>query len=183
MNCKLPVLLVFCWLALSGCAGFFGTGDTSALNSLSGGKPLTAFEKQQVECRTRLGRVDGISIEQRQDFIRITFQCDSLFERDSDRIVPAACGLNDLADILKAHPETPVRVDAHTDCTRSEEENMALSEMRAGAVKEALAVRGVDASRITARGWGESKPAASNATETGRQANRRLSITLLPSPL
>jgi outer membrane protein OmpA-like peptidoglycan-associated protein len=89
--------------------------------------------------------------------------------------------LDDLADILKMHRKTQIRVDAHTDCTKSEEENLALSESRAAALKEALVARGVDAARITARGWGESKPAASNATEAGRQVNRRVTVTLIGS--
>ncbi len=179
MKRKLPVILIFYSIALSACAGFFGQGPPGS--GVSGGKPLTGFERQLVECQTRLGRVDGITIEQSQEYVRVTFRCDTLFDSDSDRIVPPARGLEDLANILKANCETVLKVDAHTDCMRSEEENMALSEMRAAAVKEALAARGVDASRITARGWGESKPAASNATVAGRQANRRVSVTLMRS--
>lgn len=178
MKRKLPVILLFYSLSLTACAGFFGRVPDPGV---SGGKPLTAFEKQQVECQTRLGRVEGVSIEPSQEYIRITFRCDSLFDPDSDRILPPARGLEDLAEILKAHPETQIKVDAHTDCMRSEEDNMVLSERRAAAVKESLAVRGVEASRITARGWGESKPAASNATDAGRQANRRVSVTLIRS--
>jgi len=179
MNRKLPVILLFYSIALSACAGFFGQAPDQGL---SGGKPLTAFEKQRVECQTRLGRVEGISIEQSPEYIRITFRCDSLFDRNSERIMPPAHGLDELADILKAHPETEIKVDAHTDCILSEEDNMVLSEMRAASVKEALMAGGVDASRITARGWGESKPAASNATDAGRLANRRVCITLIRSP-
>lgn len=173
---KLPVLLALCTLALSACAGM-----REPPQGLSGGKPLTAIEKQQVECQARLGKVDGIRIDQKQGCVMVIFRCDSLFERNADRILPVVKGLDDLADILKQNHETKIMVDAHTDCTRSEEDNLILSENRAEAMKEALVMRGVEASRITARGWGESKPAATNATEAGRQANRRLTVTLLPS--
>jgi outer membrane protein OmpA-like peptidoglycan-associated protein len=80
--------------------------------------------------------------------------------------------------VVKKYPKTIISVDVHTDCVRSEEENLALSELQAWTLKKALVDRGVAASRITARGWGESKPAASNATEEGRQANRRITIKL-----
>ncbi|MFZ2444811.1 MAG: OmpA family protein [Syntrophobacteraceae bacterium] len=192
MNGKWPVLLVLCALALSACAGIH---DLPGLLNMLGpkeqgpaagaepaeGKPLTCVERQQLACRTRLGKVEGISIEPRQDCVAVSFRCDTLFERDTARIVPTVCGLDDLADILKDNSETSVKVDAHTDCTRSEEDNLVLSETQACAVKEALACRGVDVSRITARGWGESRPVASNATESGRRENRRVTITLLPA--
>jgi outer membrane protein OmpA-like peptidoglycan-associated protein len=73
-----------------------------------------------------------------------------------------------------------MKVDAHTDCIKSEEDNLVLSENQADAIKEVLVGQGVASSHIVARGWGEAKPVDSNATEAGRQANRRLSITFLP---
>ncbi len=86
-----------------------------------------------------------------------------------------------MADVVRKYPETSIVVDAHTDCIRSEEENLALSELQAWTIKKALVDRGVAPSRIKARGWGESKPVASNATEEGRRLNRRITINLAPN--
>jgi outer membrane protein OmpA-like peptidoglycan-associated protein len=86
-----------------------------------------------------------------------------------------------VTEVAKKYPKTHINVDTHTDCIRSEEENLALSELQAWTIKKAMVDKGVEASRVTARGWGESKPRASNATEEGRQTNRRISIKLSPS--
>jgi outer membrane protein OmpA-like peptidoglycan-associated protein len=87
--------------------------------------------------------------------------------------------IDTVADVLKKYPETNVRVDVHTDCIRSEEENLALSELQAWVIKKVLVDNGVTSSRVAARGWGESKPVLSNANEEGRRANRRVTITLM----
>ncbi len=79
---------------------------------------------------------------------------------------------------MKKYPETQIKVEVHTDCVRSEEENLALSDLQAWTIKKALVEKGVASSRVTARGWGESKPVASNATEAGRRVNRRVMIML-----
>jgi outer membrane protein OmpA-like peptidoglycan-associated protein len=104
-----------------------------------------------------------------------------LFESNSDRIKPATgTEIDSVANVVKKYPETNIRVDVHTDCIRSEEENLALSELQAWIIKKTLVDKGVASSRVTARGWGESKPIVSNATEAGRKVNRRVTITLAP---
>ncbi|WP_083791056.1 OmpA family protein [Thalassobium sp. R2A62] len=65
----------------------------------------------------------------------------------------------------------------HTDSSGSDVTNNALSAARALAVRDALVARGVDAERISAQGYGESEPIATNETEEGRAANRRTTIT------
>lgn len=171
------VPMVFCLIVLTGCAGL----DFSGKQRESTGKPLNTLEIQLLELQARMGKVDGAAITSHRDHITITLGCDSVFDRDTATVCsPGACGLNDLAEMLKKFSGTRVKVDAYTDCMRSEEENLMLSETRAAAVKQVLVTNGVDGSRIIARGWGESKPAASNATEEGRKANRRVTVTLLP---
>jgi len=69
-----------------------------------------------------------------------------------------------------------VSVEGHTDSVGSDEYNQRLSEERARTVAERLIDQGVESSRITTKGFGESKPIASNATAAGRAKNRRVEI-------
>lgn len=92
--------------------------------------------------------------------------------------------MDSLAEILLECPAMQMEIAGHTDSQGSEGGNQALSQARAEAVQIALQGRGVDVSGITARGYGESTPIADNATEEGREANRRIEFTLtgLPAP-
>jgi outer membrane protein OmpA-like peptidoglycan-associated protein len=83
-----------------------------------------------------------------------------------------------VASVLAEYPKTAVVVQGHTDSTGSEQHNQALSERRARSVETFLIGRGVDPARITAVGYGESMPVASNASDSGRQQNRRVDILL-----
>ena len=81
-----------------------------------------------------------------------------------------------LADSLRAYPDAKIEVRGHTDNTGSAESNRALSHRRALAVRETLIRQGVAPDRVTAIGYGEDYPVASNATPTGREQNRRVEI-------
>lgn len=67
----------------------------------------------------------------------------------------------------------------HTDSVGSNADNQMLSEGRAGAVKDNMVGRGIDASRIETEGKGEAAPVADNATEEGRAMNRRVEFVVL----
>ena len=69
-----------------------------------------------------------------------------------------------------------VEVAGHTDSVGAESYNQSLSERRAKAVKSYLVERGIDADRLTVRGYGESEPVADNATKEGRAENRRVEL-------
>jgi outer membrane protein OmpA-like peptidoglycan-associated protein len=87
--------------------------------------------------------------------------------------------LDDVAALLLAHPEIrQVVIEGHTDNQGGRSRNRALSQDRASAVKRYLVNRGVAPSRLTARGFGPDRPAGSNATEAGREANRRVEFTI-----
>ncbi|SPF46693.1 hypothetical protein SBDP1_610059 [Syntrophobacter sp. SbD1] len=134
-----------------------------------------------VELQSVLSRFDGTQIERREGGVFITIECDSLFESDCGSMKPATCAeIAKMAEVVKKYPDTNIKVDVHTDCVHSEEKNLALSELQAWTIKKSLVDKGISPSRIKARGWGESKPAASNATEEGRKANRRVTIILAP---
>lgn len=84
--------------------------------------------------------------------------------------------LEEIAKALKAHPELKVEIDGHTDNVGNSKDNLPLSQQRADAVLAALTGRGLDASNLSAQGFGDSKPLESNATEAGRTHNRRVEL-------
>lgn len=79
-----------------------------------------------------------------------------------------------VASLMREHPERTLVVEGHTDNQGREAGNQKLSERRAESVKQALIAASVAAERITARGYGQRYPVASNNDDTGRQQNRRV---------
>jgi len=101
-----------------------------------------------------------------------------LFDINSYKIKPEAYPmLNEAVLIMKKNPDLKVEVDGHTDSTGTAAYNMTLSEKRAEAVKKYFVDQGIDPSRLTAKGFGITKPAASNKTKAGRTQNRRVELT------
>lgn len=80
------------------------------------------------------------------------------------------------AKILRDNPTIHVEVAGHTDSIGSDAYNMKLSERRARTVADELVKDGISASRLTVRGYGETKPVADNKTEAGRAKNRRVEL-------
>lgn len=99
-----------------------------------------------------------------------------LFPSGSAQIPPASqIVMQDLANFMKAHPETNVEIQGHTDNTGNKGRNKALSQARADAVKTYLVEKmGVSAGRISAHGYGDEKPVGDNSTVEGRNKNRRV---------
>jgi len=91
--------------------------------------------------------------------------------------------VDEVVAFLRAHPSARVTIEGHTDSRGSETYNQALSERRAYAVRDYL-IRNTDISpsRISARGYGESRPIASNDTPQGRQRNRRVTAVITSNP-
>lgn len=88
--------------------------------------------------------------------------------------------LNEAAQILKDNPDIRVEIQGHTDSIGSAAANQTLSERRAYAVVNYLVqYGGIDAQRLVAKGYGPTQPVASNATEEGRQLNRRVDFVIL----
>jgi outer membrane protein OmpA-like peptidoglycan-associated protein len=91
---------------------------------------------------------------------------------------PAREALAKLAGIVLSHPGLKLQVEGFTDSTGTENFNQTLSENRAGSVRAFLIAQGVDPTIVTAIGYGESNPVASNDTPQGRQQNRRVEILI-----
>ncbi|HSO00097.1 MAG TPA: OmpA family protein [Candidatus Nanopelagicales bacterium] len=88
--------------------------------------------------------------------------------------------LDEVAAVLKEHPEiTRVEVQGHTDIRGNRAYNLTLSQNRANAVMKALTQRGIEESRLTAKGYGPDVPIGDNKTEEGRQKNRRVQFKII----
>jgi OOP family OmpA-OmpF porin len=126
---------------------------------------------------TRPGAVvdlDGCEVEAVIELEGVYFDFDKATIKPEGKVV-----LNEAAALLQKHERVVVEVAGHTDSTGSDEYNQGLSERRANAVKDYLTAQGVTATRLSARGYGESQPVASNDTKEGRAENRRVELIVL----
>jgi OOP family OmpA-OmpF porin len=102
-----------------------------------------------------------------------------LFDTGKESIKEQSAGvLMDIVAILNEYSTAKFTIEGHTDSTGSEKLNMRLSDARALAVKDYLVKNGVDEFRLSAEGYGETKPIDSNKTRAGRANNRRVEINL-----
>lgn len=103
------------------------------------------------------------------------------FDNDSAEIrADARPILDEAVATLKRYPQLKVEVAGHTDSRASEAYNLDLSQRRAQAVMDYFVQMGIEAGRLSAKGYGESQPIADNATVEGRAANRRVELRILP---
>lgn len=91
----------------------------------------------------------------------------------------AQASINRIAVVLRQYPQHQILVEGHTDATGGDDFNHQLSHDRATSVRMALVEGGVDASKISSEGFGETRPVATNATAAGRQQNRRVEIIIV----
>ncbi|MBO0591022.1 OmpA family protein [Cellulophaga sp. E16_2] len=103
-----------------------------------------------------------------------------LFDTGKSSIKAASTSVMvDIITILKEYPNAKFTVEGHTDSVGSAKLNQSLSESRALSVKEFLVEKGIEEFRLSAIGYGEEKPIASNSTRAGRTQNRRVEINLV----
>src|SRR5690606_14386987 len=123
----------------------------------------------------------GVSVSREGDNIRLNMPSGITFGVDRDEVrsefYPT---LESVAVVLKEYDKTNVRIVGHTDSTDSDSHNQTLSERRAHSVSQLLISHGIASGRVWTNGYGERYPIASNDTEQGRQANRRVEIELVP---
>ncbi|HXD79815.1 MAG TPA: OmpA family protein [Puia sp.] len=102
-----------------------------------------------------------------------------LFNSGSDRFQDSTSrALDELANRLAAHPEWHLTIEGHTDASGNPSHNMQLSQKRATAIRNYLLAKGIAASRLTAIGYGQTRPVADNRTTAGKAANRRVELRL-----
>ena len=80
---------------------------------------------------------------------------------------------------MKLDPSVKFNLSGYASIEGTEEHNMQLSEDRANSVKQYLVKKGIDASRVTAKGYGDTQPQADNSTTEGRQKNRRTEVHII----
>lgn len=164
-----------------------GTVAGAVAGAAVGGGLGYLFDKQEKEFEEELASeraANEIEIERvRDDLLKLTLDSEVSFDYDSAAIKPAfQPSLTKLANVLAKYDRNQVTVVGHTDSTGSDAYNQGLSVRRAEAVLGELVDRGVPPSMMRADGRGESEPRADNATEAGRQLNRRVEILIQPDP-
>lgn len=155
----------------------------AVLGAALGGGIGYALDRQRADLERALAReraAQAAEVEQvTDDRLKLTISNEVAFDYKSTAIRPDCLPtLESIADVLNRYGNSRVLVVGHTDAVGSSGYNQELSQARAQEVREALAVYGVDPGRIRAMGRGESEPRASNDTEGGRAANRRVEILI-----
>ncbi len=146
-------------------------------------KAETAAAKAKVdEMRAALIRAGQLAENERG--LVITLNSGVLFRSGRSTVLPAAGRkLIEVAAVLRGSPERRVTVEGYTDTDGDDASNQVLSQARADAVRAFLVSQGVAAENMSAVGYGESRPIATNATVEGRANNRRVEIVLAPVPV
>lgn len=137
-------------------------------------------DKQEAELRRQL-EGSGVGIQRQGDAIKLIMPGNVTFKSSSSDIASNFYNpLNQVAASLKQYDQSAITIIGHTDSTGSRQRNMDLSQLRAQSVSNYLIAQGVAGTRVSTAGAGPDQPIASNATEAGRQDNRRVEINLQP---
>lgn len=152
----------------------------AGIGALAGGSIGYYMDQQEAKLRAELDGT-GVSVVRDGDNITLSMPGNVTFATDSSDLSPAFFDvLNSVGKVLVEYEKTVVEVAGHTDSTGSAAYNQGLSERRASTVSKYLTGRGVISQRLITLGIGETRPVADNATPDGRQANRRVEITMVP---
>jgi outer membrane protein OmpA-like peptidoglycan-associated protein len=150
----------------------------AAVGGLTGGLIGNYLDKQAQE----LDAIPDANVERREESLVVMFPGDVMFDVGSHALAPGSYSrLRHVADTLKRYPDTNVIVKGHTDSSGAESYNLRLSEERAETVRRYLIAEGVSSYRLSAVGFGEAMPIATNATPEGRQQNRRVELEVRPN--
>jgi outer membrane protein OmpA-like peptidoglycan-associated protein len=152
----------------------------AGIGALAGGAIGNYQDKQEAALRAELEGT-GVSVVRNGNNITLNMPGNVTFATNSADLSPAFFGvLNSVGKVLAKYEQTVVEVAGHTDSTGSDAYNQGLSERRANSVSAYLRSQGVIEQRLITLGMGETRPIADNSTESGRQANRRVEITMVP---
>ena len=203
---RIPLLFATAAVALGGCAtktqtgavvgaaggavagGVIGkvagsTAKGAIIGAVVGGVAGTIIGAQMDKQAKEMEQtIKGATIERVGEGIQVTFASGLLYDFDSDVVRDdAKINLRELGASLTKYPNTELLIIGHTDQLGSNAYNQGLSERRANAAATYLVSQGVSGSRMGTRGLGETEPVATNETEAGRQANRRVEVAIFAS--
>jgi len=152
----------------------------AGIGALAGGLVGNYMDRQEAELRAELEGT-GVSVVRNGDNITLNMPGNVTFATNSSDLNPAFFSvLNSVGKVLNEFDQTVVEVAGHTDSTGSQIHNQGLSERRAGSVAQFLQSQGLSGQRLISVGMGENRPVADNGSSVGREANRRVEITMVP---
>ncbi len=139
-------------------------------------------QAEQIENEVPGAKVERVNEGQA---IEVTFDGKSggvVFETAKYAVTSTSQGtLSKLIQVFKSYPDTNLTINGHTDNVGNDANNMTLSKKRALSVRDYLVANGVDASRVTTKWYGETKPKYSNDTKEGQSMNRRVEVFITPN--
>ena len=134
------------------------------------------MDKQAEEIKKE---VPDAKVERVEEGIIVEFNSQILFGFDRSDLANSAQGnLNDLVTILNKYPDTNIEIQGHTDNAGTDDYNQGLSERRASSVSTYIRGKGINTSRISIKGFGESAPKYANDTEANKALNRRVDFLI-----
>lgn len=152
----------------------------AGIGALAGGAVGHYMDRQEARLREEL-QGSGVSVTRIGDNITLNMPGNVTFATDSSDLRPEFFSvLTSVSKVLKEYNQTVVEIAGHTDSTGSDQYNQGLSERRAQSVAQYVVSQGINRQRLITIGLGEGMPVADNATASGRQANRRVEITMVP---
>ena len=182
---RIKLLISLCLLSFiifTGCkashAGHTHSSDILDSSSIGGdaGKRIGENMDKQAE---ELSKLLNAKVERIGEGIRITFETGLLFDINSSYLRETSKqNLSDLASVLSKYSDTNVLIEGHTDSTGEDQYNKWLSDRRSNSVKGFLAENNIEDQRMQTAGYGEEKPVGDNKNAEGRQANRRVEISI-----
>ncbi len=138
------------------------------------------MDQQEAQLREELEGT-GVRVVREGDNIRLVMPNSITFDVNRSEVKSSIYAtLDSVVKVLEEFNESVLLVAGHTDSTGSESYNYDLSVKRASSVADYLKQRGIDPARLNVRGFGESRPIASNDSETGRAQNRRVELLIEP---
>jgi len=152
----------------------------AGLGGLAGAGIGYYMDEQEKKLREQTAGT-GIDVTRDGDNLILNMPANVTFPFDSAAIQPQfQQTLSEVANTLSQYEKSYIDIYGHTDSTGTDSYNQSLSERRAASVANFLSNGGVQRARLETRGFGESQPIASNSTEEGRSANRRVELKIVP---
>ncbi len=152
----------------------------AGVGALAGGAIGYYMDQQEAKLRAEL-QGTGVSVTRIGDNITLNMPGNLTFATNSSDLSSTFFDvLVSVSKVMSEFDKTVVEVAGHTDSDGSQSYNQSLSERRAGSVAEYLRTQGVNGQRLIMVGMGETAPVQGNETLAGKQANRRVEITMVP---